>query len=127
MQVARDDFGRQIRVERHGIAIRIHEFFHAMNGQIGNGEAVHRSPGRLVYRICPRSEQLMYTSAERKQMRILLLLWCAVGAVAQSQGSITGSIVNLPGEAVANAPVEATSVSTKAVFKLRARIKVYIR
>jgi hypothetical protein len=50
-------------------------------------------------------------------MRILLLWACGAAAWAQTSGSITGAISNLPGDAVANAPIQATNVSTNAVYK----------
>ncbi len=50
-------------------------------------------------------------------MRVLALLLFAAAAFAQSGSTITGSVFDLPGEAVANAPIQATNVSTNAVYK----------
>jgi hypothetical protein len=41
----------------------------------------------------------------------------ALGALAQSGGTITGTVVDLSGETVATAPIQATNVATKAVYK----------
>jgi hypothetical protein len=46
-----------------------------------------------------------------------IALLCAGAALAQSAGSITGTVVDSDGDAVANAQVQATSKSTKAVYK----------
>jgi hypothetical protein len=50
-------------------------------------------------------------------MRIAVVVLFGSAAFAQSTGSITGTVLDLAGEAVANAPVQATNVATKAVFK----------
>jgi hypothetical protein len=50
-------------------------------------------------------------------MRFIALFLCASAAFAQSGGTITGTVSNLPGEAVAKAPVQATNASTHAVYK----------
>lgn len=50
-------------------------------------------------------------------MRTIAFLLCTSAAFAQSGGSISGTVLNLPGETVANAPVQATNLSTNAVFK----------
>jgi hypothetical protein len=50
-------------------------------------------------------------------MRIFLLCCWVATAFAQSPGSITGTVSNLPGEMVAKAPVQATNVRTGAVYK----------
>jgi Carboxypeptidase regulatory-like domain len=50
-------------------------------------------------------------------MHFIALFLCASAAFAQSGGTITGTVSNLPGDAVANAPVQATNVSTNAVYK----------
>jgi hypothetical protein len=42
---------------------------------------------------------------------------CATGTYSQSGGTITGTVVDSDGEAVANAQVQATDRSTKAVYK----------
>jgi hypothetical protein len=49
-------------------------------------------------------------------MRFIALFICASALFAQSGATISGTVLNLPGEAVANIPVQATSVSTKAVY-----------
>lgn len=49
-------------------------------------------------------------------MRFIGLFLLASSAFAQS-GAISGKVVNLPGEAVPNAPIVATNVATKAVYK----------
>ena len=41
----------------------------------------------------------------------------ALGALAQSGGTITGTVLDLAGEAVAAAPIQATNTATKAVYK----------
>src|ERR1700675_3925095 len=53
----------------------------------------------------------------RIEMRLSVLLFCASTAFAQSAGTITGTVLNLPGDAVPNAPVQATNVSTSAIYK----------
>src|SRR5579872_5818896 len=53
----------------------------------------------------------------RNEMRAIALLFCASTLFAQSGGTITGTILNLPGDAVANAPVQATNAATRAVYK----------
>jgi len=50
-------------------------------------------------------------------MRFVLLFLCASVGFAQNGGTITGSVSNLPGEAVANAPVQAINAATNAVYK----------
>ncbi len=51
-------------------------------------------------------------------MRFTLFLWlCASVGLAQSVGTITGTVSNLPGEAVANVSVQATNSSTNTVYK----------
>ena len=50
-------------------------------------------------------------------MRFALLFWPLAAALAQTTGSITGTVSNLPGDAVANAPVQATNRSTNMVYK----------
>ena len=55
---------------------------------------------------------VMYT-----HMRFLALFLFASAAFAQSGGAIAGTVFDLPGAAVANAPVQATNVSTNAVYK----------
>lgn len=50
-------------------------------------------------------------------MRSLGLFFLASVALAQSGGAISGRVVNLPGEVVPNAPIVATNVATKAVYK----------
>jgi len=49
-------------------------------------------------------------------MRFIGLFLLASAAFAQS-GAISGKVVNLPGEPVPNAPIAATNVATKAVYK----------
>jgi hypothetical protein len=46
-----------------------------------------------------------------------LALLCATGAYSQSAGTITGTVVDSDGEAVANAQVQVTNRSTKTVYK----------
>ena len=41
----------------------------------------------------------------------------ALGALAQSSGTITGKVTGLAGDAVANPPVQATNTATKVVYK----------
>ena len=50
-------------------------------------------------------------------MRTLAFSLFTAAAFAQSGGSIGGTVLNLPGEVVANAPIQATNVSTSAVYK----------
>jgi hypothetical protein len=50
-------------------------------------------------------------------MRLIVLLFCASTAFAQSAGTIAGTVLNLPGDPVPNAPIQATNVSTSAVYK----------
>jgi Carboxypeptidase regulatory-like domain len=50
-------------------------------------------------------------------MGFIALLLCASAALAQSGGTITGTVSDLSGDAVAKAPIQATNLSTKAVFK----------
>jgi hypothetical protein len=47
----------------------------------------------------------------------VFILLCASEAFAQSGGSISGTVLNLPGEAVPNAPVQAINQSTGVVYK----------
>jgi hypothetical protein len=49
---------------------------------------------------------------------VALLALCGTAAYAQSAGTITGTVVDSDGEAVANAQVQATNRSTKAVYKI---------
>jgi len=49
-------------------------------------------------------------------MRFIVLFLLASAAFAQS-GAISGTVVNLPGDPVPNAPIVATNVTTKAVYK----------
>src|ERR1700693_5391847 len=49
-------------------------------------------------------------------MRLVGLFLLASAAFAQS-GAISGKVVNLPGDPVPNAPIVATNVATKAVYK----------
>jgi hypothetical protein len=50
-------------------------------------------------------------------MRLLALVWCASAALAQGEGTITGSVSGLSGDLVANAPIQATNLSTNSVYK----------
>ena len=50
-------------------------------------------------------------------MRSLALFLLCGAAFAQNTGTITGTVVNLAGEKVANALIQATNVVTKAVYK----------
>lgn len=50
-------------------------------------------------------------------MRFALLILCVSVGLAQSGGTITGSVSNLPGEAVVNAPVQAINTRTNAIYK----------
>jgi hypothetical protein len=52
-------------------------------------------------------------------MRLPLILTFALGAsaMAQSAGTLTGTVVDLGGEKVKKAPIEATNTATKAVYK----------
>jgi hypothetical protein len=50
-------------------------------------------------------------------MGFIALLLCATAALAQSGGTITGTVLDLSGDAVTKAPIQATNLSTKAVFK----------
>jgi hypothetical protein len=45
------------------------------------------------------------------------LFWCAAAAFGQSGGTFTGTVTGLSGEAVANAPIQVTNLSTNAVYK----------
>lgn len=47
----------------------------------------------------------------------IAVLLCATGAYSQSSGTITGTVVDSDGEAVANAQVQATNRNTKVVYK----------
>jgi hypothetical protein len=50
-------------------------------------------------------------------MRSLVFILLAVTGFAQNNGTITGTVLDLPGEPVANAPIQVTNAATKAVFK----------
>lgn len=50
-------------------------------------------------------------------MRFALFICCASLTFAQSSGTITGTVSNLPGEPVANIPVQAFNSSTNAIYK----------
>jgi hypothetical protein len=50
-------------------------------------------------------------------MRFPLFILCASLGFGQSAGTITGSVSNLPGEAVANVAVQAVNVATNAIYK----------
>ena len=50
-------------------------------------------------------------------MRFALFILCASLGFGQSVGAITGSVSNLPGEAVASVTVQAINVATNAVYK----------
>jgi hypothetical protein len=50
-------------------------------------------------------------------MKFLVFLLCSAPACAQSLGTITGSVYNLDGEGVPNAPVQATNARTNATYK----------
>ena len=49
-------------------------------------------------------------------MKALLFFLC-VSAVAQTSGTISGTVYNLDGEGVPNAPVQATNARTNATYK----------
>jgi hypothetical protein len=48
---------------------------------------------------------------------LLLLFLCAAASVAQTSGTITGTVYNLDGDAVPNAPIQATNARTNATYK----------
>jgi hypothetical protein len=50
-------------------------------------------------------------------MRLVTLFLSALAAFGQNTAGISGTVVDLAGEPVANAPLQATNASTKAVFK----------
>ncbi len=50
-------------------------------------------------------------------MRFLAIFWCIAAAFAQSGGTITGTISDVDGMAVPNAPVQVTNKSTSQVLK----------
>lgn len=50
-------------------------------------------------------------------MRFALVICCASLAFGQSAGTITGTVSNLPGEAVANIPVQAVNSATNAIYQ----------
>jgi hypothetical protein len=50
-------------------------------------------------------------------MRVIALFLFASAAFAQGLGTIAGTVSNLPGDAVPKAPIQATNVSTNAIFK----------
>jgi hypothetical protein len=50
-------------------------------------------------------------------MHTALLLWFASTVLAQSVGSISGTVFDLAGDGVANAPIQAVNTATRAVFK----------
>jgi hypothetical protein len=50
-------------------------------------------------------------------MRFIALFWCASAALAQSGGTLTGTVSGLSGDMVANAPIQATNLSTSTVYK----------
>jgi len=50
-------------------------------------------------------------------MKALVLLLCSATAFAQSPGTITGSVYNLDGDTVLNAPIQATNARTNATYK----------
>jgi len=50
-------------------------------------------------------------------MKILTLFLCSTAVFAQGGGTITGTVSNLDGDAVPNAPIEATNTRNNATFK----------
>jgi Carboxypeptidase regulatory-like domain len=50
-------------------------------------------------------------------MRSLVLFLLTAAAFAQSSGTITGTVVDLAGDAVANAPIQVTNMATRTVYK----------
>jgi carboxypeptidase family protein len=50
-------------------------------------------------------------------MRSLVLFFLAAAAFAQNNATVTGTVLNLPGEKVANAPVQLTNTTTKQVYQ----------
>ena len=51
-------------------------------------------------------------------MRLLAILLLAAAAFAQnSGGTLTGTVVDLAGDPVANAPIQATNTATHTVYK----------
>jgi hypothetical protein len=56
-------------------------------------------------------------------MRFIALMFCASALFAQSGATISGTVLNLPGETVTNIPVQATSVGTKAVYTANSSAK----
>src|ERR1700730_2928180 len=54
---------------------------------------------------------------EGRPMRSLVLFSLAAAAFAQTTATITGNVLDLQGERVANAQIQATNVATKAVHK----------
>jgi hypothetical protein len=50
-------------------------------------------------------------------MRSLAFFWCTSMALAQSGGTIAGTVFDLSGDSVANAPIQATNRATRAIYK----------
>jgi hypothetical protein len=53
-------------------------------------------------------------------MKTRLMIWMlgfGFGLLAQNSGTITGKVLDLPGEPVANAPIQATNLTTKEIYK----------
>ena len=50
-------------------------------------------------------------------MRLITLFFLTAAAFAQTTGTITGTVLDLPGQPVVNAPIQATNTATKTVFQ----------
>lgn len=50
-------------------------------------------------------------------MRFMTLFWCAAAAFAQGGGTITGTVLDLPGKAVPNAPIQVKNLNTNVVYR----------
>jgi hypothetical protein len=57
------------------------------------------------------------SGARQHAITSLALVWLAGTALAQNSGTITGMVVDLAGEKVANAPIQIANVATHAIYK----------
>src|ERR1700722_20635510 len=46
-----------------------------------------------------------------------VVFFLAAAALAQATGTLTGTVVDLAGDVVANAPIQATNMATKTIYK----------
>ena len=53
----------------------------------------------------------------RSSVLFMVTFLVAAAAFAQTSGTITGTVVDIAGDAVANAPIQATNMATSTVYK----------